>query len=139
MADRPKIITICGSSRFIDLMAVCGWLLEKDEGAIVLNLHLLPLWYTREEHHIAEVEGVAAQMDALHIQKIDMSDEIFVVNVGHYVGDSTAHEVDHALYNKKIPVRGFTQDPIGEKVMDFINKAAAADKAKGGPDGASEA
>lgn len=41
-----KVITICGSSRFVDVMAVCAWLLERDERAITLGLHLLPRWYT---------------------------------------------------------------------------------------------
>lgn len=121
---RPKIIAMCGSSRFIDIMAVCGWLLEKEEGAIVMGLHLLPFWYTRTEHHLAESEGVAKQMDALHLKKIDMADEIFVVNFGHYIGESTAHEVDHAIYNRKIPVRWFTHDPIGKMVQDQILKAS---------------
>jgi len=39
--NRPKIITLCGSSRFVDVMAVVGWLLERDEGAITMGLHLL--------------------------------------------------------------------------------------------------
>ena len=126
MANRPKIITLCGSSRFIEVMAVCGWLLEKEEGAITMGLHLVPGWYTRAHHHLAEEEGVAAKMDALHLQKIDMSDEIFVVNVGHYIGDSTSREVEYALYTRKIPVRWFTNDPLGHRVRDTINNTPAS-------------
>lgn len=129
---RPKVITLCGSSRFIDVMAVVGWLLEKEENAIVMGLHLLPFWYTRAEHHLAEEEGVSAQMDALHIQKIDMSDEVFVVNFDHYIGASTSREVDHALYNRKIPVRWFTDDPIGKKVRDLILQAQTSDALSSG-------
>jgi hypothetical protein len=32
-----KTVTICGSSRFIDVMAVCAWLIERDEQAIVMR------------------------------------------------------------------------------------------------------
>ena len=88
-----------------------------------MGLHLLPGWYTKAAHHLAEEEGVHEKMDALHLQKINMSDEIFVVNVGHYIGESTTREVEHALYTRKIPVRWFTDDVIGHKVREFINNA----------------
>lgn len=112
---KPKIVTLCGSSRFVDVMAVCGWLLEREEKAITMGLHLLPRWYTNAEHHLAEAEGVAAAMDALHLKKIDLSDEIFVVNVGDYIGASTRREVEYAIGAGK-HVRWFTHDEIGEKV-----------------------
>jgi len=114
----PKIIVLCGSSKFVDIMAVCAWLIERDEKAIVLSLHLLPSWYENIElkpHHIAEHEGVADAMDELHLRKIDLSDEIFVVNHDDYIGDSTANEINYAKKtNKKI--RWFTHDLVGEKV-----------------------
>lgn len=34
MSTKPRLIVICGSSRFCQEMAVCGWFLERDEGAI---------------------------------------------------------------------------------------------------------
>ena len=40
----------------------------------------------------------------LHKQKIDMADEILVLNVGGYVGDSTRSEIEHAIARGK-PVR----------------------------------
>jgi hypothetical protein len=93
---RPKIITLCGSSRFIDHMAVLAWELEKG-GAIVLSLHLLPASYPGlHSDHQAEAEGVAEAMDALHLRKIDLADEVFVVNVGGYVGESTRKEIAYA-------------------------------------------
>jgi hypothetical protein len=67
--QKPKIIVLCGSSRFVDIMAVCAWLIERDEKAIAMGLHLLPGWYSRERipDHLAEHEGVVADMDALHL------------------------------------------------------------------------
>jgi hypothetical protein len=95
--QREKIITICGSSRFIDLMAVCSWIIERDEQAIAMSLHLLPGWYAGSiEHHLAESQGVADAMDELHLRKIEMSDEIFVVDVDGYIGESTSREIAHA-------------------------------------------
>ena len=44
MSEKPKIITLCGSTRFIEHFAVMAWELEK-QGAIVLGLHYLPQSY----------------------------------------------------------------------------------------------
>ena len=123
---RPKVVTICGSSRFVDIMAVCSWLIERDEQAITMSLHLLPTWYGEVKDHIAEAEGVAEQMDDLHLRKIDLSDEIFVVNWTDYIGNSTQREVNYAM-DRGIPVRWFTLDLIGDKVKDLIlNRYSAA-------------
>ena len=42
-------------------------------------------------------------LDDIHKRKIDMSDEIFVINVGGYIGESTKSEIEYAkLTNKKV-------------------------------------
>ncbi len=122
--NKPKVVVLCGSSRFVGIMAVCAWLIERDEQSITMGLHLLPEWYCKHEipDHLAEHEGVAAQMDELHLRKIDIADEIFVVNYQFYVGDSTRREIEYAIKCNK-PVRWYTNDPIGEKVncLSFLN------------------
>jgi len=124
MADRPKIITLCGSSRFIQEMAVCAWLLERDENAITMGMHLLPFWYPNcPEHHLAEHEGVAEAMDVLHFEKINLSDEIFVVDVGGYIGSSTRNEINHALLGSK-RIRFFSEEPLGATVVAMLVDAA---------------
>ena len=123
---KPKVITLCGSSRFVDVMAVCSWILERDEGAIALSLHLLPWWYPDcPEHHLAEAEGVAVSMDELHLRKIDLADEVFVVNVGHYIGSSTSNEIRYATELVK-PIRWFTDDPVGTLVSTMMDAARNA-------------
>ena len=110
MSEKPKIICLCGSSRFVDIMAVVGWLLEKDEGAIILSLHLLPQWYPNvPEHHLAEAEGVAEQLDELHLRKIDLANEIFVIDWNKYIGQSTTREIEYATIQNK-PIRYITQE-----------------------------
>ncbi len=37
--EEPKIVALCGSSWFVDIMAVCAWLIERDENAIAMSLH----------------------------------------------------------------------------------------------------
>lgn len=40
-------------------------------------------------------------LDDMHKRKIDMADEIFVINVGGYIGDSTKSEIEYAIKNGK--------------------------------------
>lgn len=128
--NQPTVITMCGSSRFCDIMAVCAWLLEKEEGVVTMGLHLLPDWYkpttlTVEEvailagqegnillpeGHLAELEGVAEHFDNLHLKKIDISDGIFVVDWNKYIGESTQREIHYASLNRK-GVRYLSQEP----------------------------
>ena len=117
----PKIVCFCGSSRFTDIMAVCAWMIERDEGAITMGLHLLPYWYAGNDipDHLAEHEGVADAMDKLHLYKIDLAHEIFVINRDDYIGKSTKEEIEYAQKcNKKI--RWYTYDEIGLRVEEII-------------------
>ena len=130
MSDAPLVITICGSSRFIDIMAVCAWYLERDEKAITMGLNMLPHWYSRDlpGHHLAEKEDVADQMDELHLRKIDISDAIFVVDAdGGYIGESTSKEIAYAVQHEKL-IRYFSTDPIGvaarEAADTYIKESA---------------
>lgn len=104
---KPKIICLCGSSRFIEHFAILAWEFEKG-GAIVLGLHYLPPSYAENKHpgkdvssHMAEHEGVKEKMDELHFRKIDLADEVFVLNVGGYIGNSTSREIKYAISKKK--------------------------------------
>lgn len=107
---RPRIVCFCGSSRFVDIMAVLMWTFERDEGVICMGLHLLPQWYRPDgfkdcpPDHIAEVEGYKDRMDELHLRKIDLADEVFVVNKDGYIGESTAREIEYAKIQGK-PVK----------------------------------
>jgi len=103
--EKPKIITLCGSSRFCAEMAILAWEFEKG-GCITMGLHLLPHGYCESQgmvpdvegkiHHIGEQEGVAMEMDALHFKKIELCDSVFVVNLNGYIGSSTAREIAYA-------------------------------------------
>lgn len=46
--------------------------------------------------------GVKEMLDDMHKRKIDMADEIFVVNVDGYIGRSTREEIDYARASKKV-------------------------------------
>ena len=104
--ERPKIITIIGSTRYINEMSLIGWEFEK-QGHIVLNPRLLPPTYIRNPNddgrHAAESENVKEIIDKTYLHKVAMADEIFVVNINGYIGESTRNELNHAIkLNKKI-------------------------------------
>ena len=98
---RPKIVCFCGSSRFIEQFGIFMWEYEK-AGNIALGLHWLPPSYFDElnrpaaDDHQAEAEGLAEKMDELHLRKIDLADEVFILNVGGYIGESTRNEIEYA-------------------------------------------
>lgn len=81
----PKIVCLVGSGRFSLQFAAEAARLTL-EGYIVL----MPYW-TRVER----------QPDDLHLRKIDLADEVRVVNVGGYVGSSTAAEIAYAISRSK--------------------------------------
>lgn len=97
---RPRVICLCGSTRFIEMFAIKTWELER-EGNIVLGCTLLPMWYCNTPDHFGEATGTKEQCDALHLQKINLADEVFVLNVEGYIGESTRREIEYATAQGK--------------------------------------
>ncbi len=98
MQGRFKVITLCGSTRFRDEYMKAQKRLTLD-GNIVISVGLFG------HSGDAEVwtEGTKEMLDEMHLSKIDMADEIFVVNSGGYVGESTSREIAYALsHGKKV-------------------------------------
>lgn len=97
--NKPKVICLCGSTRFID--AFNEWRQKLTlEGNIILSIELVLPQTEREDpqHHNTQVKRM---LDELHLRKIDISDEIFVLNVGRYIGESTAKEIAYAQQSGK--------------------------------------
>jgi hypothetical protein len=57
----------------------------------------------------------------LHLRKIDISDEVFIVNFNDYIGESTGREIDYSKERDK-KLRWFSHDPIGGKVREMISE-----------------
>lgn len=93
--EKPNIVCLCGSTKFVDVMAVLAWELEK-KGEIVWGCNLLPAWYGVLGAHIAEKEGVADILDQLHLAKIRLADRVVIVNVNGYIGEQTQREIEFA-------------------------------------------
>ena len=90
-----KVITLCGSSRFKDAFMDAQKRLTL-QGHIVLSLGLFGHSGDNEAEYAKDM------LDALHKRKIMMSDEIFVINPGGYIGESTANEIAFAERMGKI-------------------------------------
>jgi hypothetical protein len=114
MTARPTIVCLCGSTRFIETFAIKMWELERS-GVIALGCTLLPSSYCPVDDHFAEHEEVKEQCDELHKRKIDLADEILVLNVGGYIGDSTRSEIEYAEAHGK-PVRWLEPPVIVRKI-----------------------
>ncbi len=99
-ATAPKVICLCGSTRFTSEMMVVSWEFSK-QGFIVLSWNALPDGYFKDGMNGAESEGVKEQIDELHKRKIDLSDDVFVLNIGGYIGESTRSEIDYAILHDK--------------------------------------
>lgn len=96
-ADKQKIVCFCGSTRFAEYFMIKRWELEK-QGIITFGINILPNNYFADGNaHGAEQENVKDILDELHKRKIDLSDEVFILNVGGYIGESTRSELDYAI------------------------------------------
>ncbi len=103
MVKNYKVITLCGSTRFKDdFMKVQKELTLK--GNIVISVGLFghsgddEVWDGMDEGALSKTKEM---LDDMHKRKIDMADEIFVINVGGYIGDSTRSEIEYAVKNGK--------------------------------------
>ena len=96
MVGRFKVITLCGSTRFKDAFLETQKRLTL-EGNIVISVGL----FGHSGDDEVWKEGTKEMLDNMHKRKIDMSDGIFVINVGGYVGESTRSEIDYAIKNGK--------------------------------------
>ena len=97
----PTVVCLCGSTRFWEAFRDHGLRLTL-EGKIVLSIGIAaPDSMTFA--HASDDEGVAIKirLDDLHKRKIDLADEVFVLNVGGYIGESTKSEVAYALATNK--------------------------------------
>lgn len=123
-SGRPTVVCLCGSTRFKDEFANAN-LRETLAGRIVLSIGC----DARSDDEIfssmtpEEFERTKAALDKLHKHKIDLSDEILVLNVGGYIGKSTRSEILHAFKNAK-QIR-WLEDPADS--LDSVLKQATSE------------
>ncbi|MBR4639448.1 MAG: hypothetical protein IKO79_02665 [Butyrivibrio sp.] len=105
MEGNYPVITLCGSTRFKEEFMMAQKRLTL-EGNIVISVGLFghsgdeEVWDGMDEGTLSKTKEM---LDDMHKRKIDMADEIFVINVGGYIGDSTRSEIDYAIeHGKKV-------------------------------------
>lgn len=104
MVGNYKVVTLCGSTKFKDeFMKAQKELTLK--GYIVISVGLYghsgdsEVWENMDEGTLTKTKEM---LDDMHKRKIDMADEIFVINVGGYIGDSTKSEIEYAKAHGKV-------------------------------------
>lgn len=112
--DKPRVVCLCGSTRFMEQFFRSGWD-ETLAGRIVLSVGVV-VDAKPGAAHIGEELGIKDALDELHFRKIDLADEILVLNVDGYVGQSTQREIAYAIATGK-NVR-FLEGARGEKLLE---------------------
>ena len=103
MIGKYKVITLCGSTSFKDAFMEVQKQLTL-EANIVISVGLFghsgdnEVWENMDEGTLTKTKEM---LDDMHKRKIDMADEIFVINVNGYIGDSTRSEIAYAQQTGK--------------------------------------
>ncbi|MBQ9531295.1 MAG: hypothetical protein IJR70_04410 [Eubacterium sp.] len=84
-----KTVTICGSMRFEEEMKKIAFILESKQGYNVLqcvyntdNIEILP--------------DDKRRLEAAHFKKIELSDSVYIVDIGGYIGEQVKKEIEYA-------------------------------------------
>ena len=96
MINGYKIITLCGSTKFKDEFIQ----IQKEltlAGNIVVSVGLFGHSGDKEVWE----NNTKQMLDDMHKAKIDLADEIFVINKNGYIGESTKSEIEYALKQGK--------------------------------------
>lgn len=90
---RPPVVCLCGSTRFAERFNAEAERLTI-EGFIVVRPEVVAYSSERDPQRCAP--DVKERLDELHKRKIDIADQVLVLNVGGYIGSSTRSEIEYA-------------------------------------------
>lgn len=98
--NRPKIVCLCGSTRFVDIYNEYRKIFTL-KGYIVLSIEIVTTQTQKDDPQYSNPE-LKHMLDELHKRKIDLADEVFIINKGGYIGESTHSEIEYAKVHNKI-------------------------------------
>jgi hypothetical protein len=100
--NTPEIVCLCGSTKFGEAFRQAAFE-ETLAGRIVLTIGCNMKSDDDLFGNMAEParQAIKKQLDALHLRKIDMANQVLILNVGGYIGESTKRELDYAKENHK--------------------------------------
>lgn len=123
--NRPTVVCLCGSTRFGQEFRAAN-LRETLAGNIVLTIgcDMRSDAELFREMTLAEVSRIKADLDELHKRKIDLADEVFILNVGGYVGMSTVGELIYAMQRGKVirwlePASALTRESVSALFKEY--------------------
>lgn len=90
--EKPKIVCLCGSTRFYELFDQMNYKFTLED-KIVLNIGC----NTKSDEGLKLTADDKIRLDELHKRKIDLADEVFIINKDGYIGSSTRSEIEYAL------------------------------------------
>lgn len=93
---RPRRVCLCGSTRFREAFQQAS-LQETLAGKIVLSIGV----DFKSDQGDRLTEADKARLDELHLRKIDIADEVLILDVNGYIGESTAREITYAHQHEK--------------------------------------
>ena len=97
--NKYPIITLCGSTKFKkEFIKVTEELTLQ--GVVVISVGLFG--HADSKFDTVITPEIKKMLDNLHLQKIDMADQIFVINVDGYMGESTRNEIEYAKKQNKV-------------------------------------
>lgn len=96
MVGNFKVVTLCGSTRFKDEFMETMKKLTLS-GILVLSVGA----FGHSGDNEALSEDVKEMLNDMHKRKIDMADEIFVINKNGYIGSNTRSEIEYAIQKGK--------------------------------------
>jgi len=94
----PKIICLCGSTKFKDLFLKHQKRLTL-QGIIVLSVGLFG--HADNEFNTVITPEIKIMLDQLHLRKIDLADEVHIICPGNYIGESTSKEITYAMEHNR--------------------------------------
>lgn len=114
--EKPEVVCLCGSTRFFELFREMNLFLTV-MGKVVLSIGAA-VKQDEDSDFIGDVfdrpvEQVKAELDLLHLRKIDMADTVLVLNRDLYVGMSTSSEIAYAGRHGKRIV--YCYEPLPEE------------------------
>ena len=108
-----KVITLCGSIKYKDI-----FLKVQENLTLKGNIVFMPNFFTNIKKEEIRLDA-KKMLDEMHKQKIDMSDEIYVINLNGYIGESTKSEIEYA---NSLGLETIVTDhhEVGDKLPDAI-------------------
>jgi hypothetical protein len=98
----PRIVCLCGSTRFFEAFMKANYE-ETLAGKIALSVGFYV--HSSGQAHGEQVGCTPEQkrtLDELHLRKIDLADEVLILNVDGYIGPSTSRELAYARKQGKL-------------------------------------